>query len=75
MHQPIDTEFICQISKQSIPESDFQRMEYSGTGIGLAITKKIIENLEGKIWIESEIGKGTTFFFTLPKVPKQQEIF
>ena len=43
------------------------RSKYSGTGIGLAITKKIIENMEGKIWIDSEIGKGTTFFFTIPK--------
>ncbi len=43
------------------------RSEYSGTGIGLSITKKIIENLEGTIWIESEIGKGTSFFFTIPK--------
>ncbi|EON75832.1 Signal transduction histidine kinase [Lunatimonas lonarensis] len=49
----------------------FQRLHsrdrFEGTGIGLAIVKKIIDSLNGNIWVESEIGKGSTFSFTLKK--------
>jgi PAS domain S-box-containing protein len=51
----------------------FQRLHnrdaYSGSGIGLAVTKKVIEKMGGTIWVESELDKGSSFYFTIGKSP------
>jgi len=43
-----------------------KRQQYEGTGIGLTICKNIVDKYDGKIWFESELNKGTTFFISLP---------
>lgn len=44
-----------------------ERCDAKGTGVGLAIVKRIIENQDGKIWVESEKGEGSTFYVKIPK--------
>jgi PAS domain S-box-containing protein len=67
-----DTGIGIETSKQEAIFDRFVQIEiedrhiYQGAGLGLSIAKAYIEMLEGEIWVESEVGKGTTFYFTTP---------
>jgi PAS domain S-box-containing protein len=64
----------AQIFDRFFRGSNVDLVRSRGTGIGLSIVKELIELLNGKIWVESEVGKGSTFYFTMKKTDNEKKI-
>jgi len=65
----IPAEYHDKIFERFRQVEDSKTRLYGGNGLGLAITKKLVELMGGKIRLESEPGKGSTFYFTMPCAP------
>ena len=74
-----DTGIGINIDQQEIIFERFRQVEnsltkrYGGTGLGLAISKSLVVKLGGRIWVESEVGKGSIFYFTLPHITQKEK--
>jgi signal transduction histidine kinase len=57
-----------------IPFKRLHGQQYPGSGVGLAICRRIVERLGGRIWVDSELGHGATFYFSVPIAPSQSDV-
>lgn len=69
----IAKQFHSAIFERFRQEDDSYTREFGGAGLGLAISKAIVQKLGGKIWVESEKEKGSVFYFTIPFITQQKE--
>ncbi|MFA9372050.1 MAG: ATP-binding protein [Labilibaculum antarcticum] len=65
----IPEEMQAVIFDRFIQANDFVKSNYGGNGLGLAISKEFVDLLGGKIWVESDVNKGSTFYFTIKYLP------